>query len=415
MPDDGARGGLAVAEQPSSGRSGRAAVAAFLIDADSEAVLREGLLAAAPEGLIVHRVGSRGASAVLSRMPTPRVLIIDVTDEEQPLSFLAALSEVVEPDVRVLVVGDRQDVDLYRQLTRNLGVAEYLYKPLTAEVVARHFAPFLAQGAPAVAAPQQGGRVITITAACGGGGATTLAASLAWHLAVSMRRHTVLLDPDLNTGTAALLLGAKTGAGLRTMLEAPQRADELFVERIAQPAGDRLAVIAGEEKLTERIAAADGAVDRLLQMLRLRYNYVIADVPRTPQPVYRELLDQARQRVVVLRPTLAAVRDTLRLMALPPGPAQARRALLVLNQLGAPGTLTRHQVEEALQNRIDVAVPYVPRVLVPAATMGTPGAALQGRFRTAVSELAREVAAVSQQPPRGGFVARLLGRFGRGD
>jgi len=410
MPDDSAAKVAPAGPEAASGRSGRVQVLAFVTDADSEAVLRLGLLAAAPEDIIVHRGGSRTAIAAMGKMPTPRVLVVDVSGDEQPMSALSALSEVVEPDVRVLVIGDQQDVNLYRQLTRTLGVAEYLYKPLNAEVVAQHFGPFLAPTN--VAATQtQGGRVIAITGVCGGAGATTLGANLAWHLAVEAKRHTVLLDANLHTGTAAMLLGAKTGGGLRLALETPQRVDELFMERIAQPAMERLSVIAGEEKLTERPTVADGAAQRLLQGLRQRYNYVVADVPVTPLAWYGELLDQARQRVLVMEPTLQAARDMLRVLALPMGAQQTRQSLVVLNKLGAVGTMTRRQVEAALQRKVDVVFPFLPRVVNQAATMGTPAAASRTGFRTAIRDLAREVAAVTlPSETAGGRFGKLLGR-----
>ena len=44
------------------------------------------------------------------------------------------------------------------------------------------------------------------------------------------------------------------------------------------------------------------------------------------------------------------MRNTLRLLALPTGPGQVRRAVLVLNRVGQPGGLTRAQIEEALGN-----------------------------------------------------------------
>ena len=53
---------------------------------------------------------------------------------------------------------------------------------------------------------------------------------------------------------------------------------------------------------------------RLLEALRRRYNFIVADVPFAPVPVYRDLLDLVDQRVLVMEPTLAAVRDTLRLL-----------------------------------------------------------------------------------------------------
>jgi pilus assembly protein CpaE len=409
MPNDVAAQIAPAATPQASGRVGRTQVLAFVKDAETEAVLRQGLVAAAQEDIVVHRGDSRSAIAAMSKMATPRVLVVDISGDEQPMSALTALSEVVEPDVRVLVIGDRQDVDLYRQLTRTLGVGEYLYKPLNAEVVAQLFGPFVAPASVSTA-QLHGGRILAFTGVCGGAGATTLAANLAWYLATEAKRHTVLLDANLYTGTAAMLLAAKTGGGLRLALEAPERVDGVFMERIAQPAAERLVVIAGEEKLTERMTIAEGAVQRLLQGLRPRFNYVVADVPMAPLPWYGELLDQARQRVLVMEPTLQAVRDALRMVALPMGAQQVRRSLLVLNKIGAPGTMTPRQVEAALQLKIDVAIPFLPRVVNQAATMGTPAAVSRGGFRTAIGELAREVTTSSPVNTVTRRFARLFGR-----
>ncbi len=408
MPDAAIQ--VAPAGAPSaSGRGGRTEVLAFVQDAETEAALRIGLLGAAQEDIVVHRGDSRSALAAMNKMPTPRVLVVDISGDEQPMSALAALSEVVEPDVRVLVVGERQDVNLYRQLTRTLGVGEYLYKPLNAEVVAQIFGPFVTPVS-AANAQQQGGRILAFTSVCGGAGATTLAANLAWFLATEAKRHTVLLDANLYTGTAAMLLSAKTGGGLRLALETPDRIDGLFMERIAQPAAERLSVIAGEEKLTERLTITDGAVQRLLQGLRPRYNYVVADVPLAPFGWYGEVLDQARQRVLVMEPTLQAVRDALRAMALPMGAQQVRQPMLALNKVGAPGTMTLRQVEAALQRKVDAAIPFLPKMVNSAATMGTPAAASRGGFRNAIAELAQGVAASSAATESVGWFARLFAR-----
>lgn len=391
MPDDVS---LPVrVEEGASGRADRLALLAFVSDAETESVLRETLLELLPAGVDVRRGNVRTANVVLQKMPTPRTLIVDVSGEEQPLVQLGDLSQVVEPDVRVLVVGDREDVTFYRNVTRGLGVLEYLYKPLTRDMVARYFGPLITRQA----APQEnvhGGFVVTVTGARGGVGTTTIAAHLAWHYGVTLRQHTVLLDPDLHMGSAAILLDAKTSPGLRTALENPQRIDELFVERVAQPVSGRLSLLAGEEPLTEQPVFAAGAAERLLEALRRRYNLIVADVPFAPIQLNRDLLDAGKQRVVVLTPTLVAVRDALRLLVLPNGPMQARRAVVVLNRLGMPGGLTRKQVEDGLKMRVDIAIPDLPRRIGSAATMGEPANAMRGAFQNAIAMLAREVAAV---------------------
>ena len=362
---------------------------AFIADAESESILREGLSQAVPNGFEVRRGNVRNALVVLTKMATPRALIIDITGEAQPLALLSDLTHVVEPDVQVMIVGEREDVAFYRQITRNLGAAEYLYKPLAAEMVARHFGAQITNQPPSTGA--LGGRIVAVTGTRGGVGATTIAANLAWYLSQSSRRYTALLDADLQTGTAAMLLGAQAGPGLRSALEQPSRVDELFVERTAIPVADRLHILAGEEELTERPTYAAGAVDRLTALLRRRFNFVVADVPFSESLVSRDILELAHQRVLVMVPSLVSIRDTLRLLALPAGASQARRAVLVMNRLGMPGALTRRQVEDTLRMSVDVVIPDQPRPLANAENAGDPAAKIRGAFRTGIIDLAKQV------------------------
>ena len=79
---------------------------AFVTDADSELALREGMAELVPS-IQIKRSSIRQATALLRKMPSPEVLVVDITGEDAPLAALHDLSEVVEPSTRVLVVGDR--------------------------------------------------------------------------------------------------------------------------------------------------------------------------------------------------------------------------------------------------------------------------------------------------------------------
>jgi pilus assembly protein CpaE len=408
-PDDAILAEAPVAERE---RPDRPRVIAFVSDQETETALREGLMEAVPQGFEIRRGTVRVAMAALQNMPTPRVLIVDVSGEDQPLSALGELSDVVEPDVRVLVIGDREDLNFYRQMTHGLGVLEYLYQPLMRDMVARYFAPRIFSGTPTPDAVV-GGRVVTITGTRGGTGASTIAANLAWHFGVEARRHTVLLDADLHRGTAAMLLGSKIGPGLRTVLEAPDRIDELFVERAAQPVSKRLHVLAGEEKLTETVTYTQNAAERLLEALRRRYNFVVIDVPWSALPLHRDLLMMANHRVLVMDPTLTSVRDALRLMALPNGPKQPGRAVLVLNRENFPGGLNRRQLEEGLKMPPDVVIPDLPKVVGYAASMGEAAMAVRGGFRAGILQLAREVAFVRLLDSGAAGSTPVTGKTGR--
>lgn len=372
----------------------RAPLIAFVTDGESDAILRETLLTELGEGAEVRRGDVIAATRSLKRSATPHALVVDVTGVEQPLTALEELALVVEPDVRVLVIGERQDAAFYRQLTRGLGVLEYLYKPLSQEMVARHLLPYLRSGVTPRDMHLRGGRVITVTGVRGGVGATTIAANLAWHLGEEARRHTVLFDADLHGGAAALLLGARTTNGLRAALEHPDRVDELFVERTAQPAGERLHVLAAEEQPMEPVLAQPGAAARLIGMLRRRYNFVVVDLPARSAPGGREVLDMAHQRVLVTDPSLAGARELLRYAAIPNAPTQARRAVTVLNRAGQPGMLTEPQLQDALGETPDLVIPWLPKIVPAAADLGEAACQRRSPFRSAMLRLVQEVAAV---------------------
>jgi pilus assembly protein CpaE len=257
-------------------------------------------------------------------------------------------------------------------------------------MVGRHFAP-LVRGQWPEAERQTGGRLIAVTGARGGAGASVIAASLAWHLGMTARRHTMLLDADVHRGIAALLLDIQPGEGLRIALETPERIDTLLAERAAHPVADRLHVLSALEPLAHDIAYARGAADSLLAALCRRYNCVVADVPWLAEPFCRDLHRIAHHHVLVLTPTLPAVRDTLRMLAEPGRDTARQSTVIVLNRLGMPGGLKRAQVQEALRVPIDLAIPDQPRQVSTAVTLAEPAALRSSTFRSVIVELVKLV------------------------
>jgi pilus assembly protein CpaE len=399
-----------------SARSSRPTIIAFVTDAATATAVSDGVMDVIPGEADVRRGGIRAAIVAMQTTASPSILIVDVSGEDQPFEALAELANVVEPDVCVLVIGEVDSVELYRKITRGLGAHDYLPRPITADKISRHVA--------AVSVGQtssgdvQGGGLVIFTGVRGGVGTTTLAVNLAGHLGVTLRRHTVLLDPDLNSGDASFMLNVSPGPGLRTALEAPERIDTLLAERAAQPAAERLHVLAGEDVPGDRPVYSPGGLSQLIAALRRRYNFIVADVPPRQDRLMLDLLEEPHQRVLVMAPTLASVRATLRLVP-PSGSAdKAKRPIVVLNRVGMPGGMGRRDIEHALGFKVDVAIPDQPRKVAAAALMGE--LAMDGRsgIRGGVIELARHIGSgVSLMPGPGttpvakrGLVGRLFRR-----
>jgi pilus assembly protein CpaE len=194
------------------------------------------------------------------------------------------------------------------------------------------------------------------------------------------------------------MLGEQPGGGLREALENPSRVDKLFAERSAPAISDRLHLLAAEEPLDEVVVPAEGAVRHLTSLLCNRFNFVVTDLPAFPTPLNQELSALAHVRVLVMDATLPSLRDALRHIAMPRGPRQAARPIVVLNRLGLAGSLTRKQVAEGLGGDVDVVIDWLPRQMKTAMTMGQAGVHRRGPFQTAIAQLANEIQPQRSEP-----------------
>src|SRR5947209_3245683 len=74
--------------------------------------------------------GMMAAVQVFQSQPTPNVLLVESNSQrDMMLAELAQLAQVCGPSTKVIVIGQLNDVVLYRELIRQ-GVSEYLVTPL---------------------------------------------------------------------------------------------------------------------------------------------------------------------------------------------------------------------------------------------------------------------------------------------
>src|SRR3954470_10663548 len=203
-------------------------IVCFVNDELSAAALRKGL-----EGsnLSVRRGTIRNAIRMLETDSELFALVTDISGIDDPFTELERLSSVCPPDVRVALIGESREITFYRELLE-LGVSEYLPRPLTRDLVLDQLRPKLL-GDVAPGPTDRGGHVISICGAQGGAGATSIAINLAIQLAETTKAKVALLDLHLQGGETAVMLGVRPGPGLRIALENPMRADTLFLERAA--------------------------------------------------------------------------------------------------------------------------------------------------------------------------------------
>lgn len=386
---------------------GRRSFVAFVSEVASEDVLRSGLvdLVANPQ---VRQGGIRAAIKSFEKEESPRTLLVDVSASNDPIAELDALAGVCAPDTKVLVVGERTDIDFYREITRHLGADEYVAKPLTRDKVATLLGPYLAGDAPDVAGTR-GGRVVCVCGVRGGVGATTVAVNLAQHVADTTRSHVAILDLHLRGGHVAMMSGVKPASALRHALENPQVVDGLFLERVSVSSSERVRVFAADEPFDADPRPTPDGVAKVIELLRQRFNVIIVDMPIPPSLADRQALAVARQTLLVFAPDMASLRDVERAKKMASTLTGAGRTLLVLNRSNMAGALKPAIINEALSSRPDVVIPDMPKQISRAGNLGRAALNDSAALRRALAPLTQEVSGIRQRKT-GGLFARLFSK-----
>jgi len=372
---------------PISGASptGEAATAiAYLLDADSEGVVRNSFVDLGFTEMHVRHGGIDTAIEELARHGWPRFLIVDISGISDPLPRINRLAEISDPETEVIVVGDRNDIVLYREL-KAAGVAEYFYKPLIGGLLNR---ALVGDGA-AIARSSRSGKLVFVLGVRGGVGATTIATNLAWYFAEARQRKVLLLDLDLHAGDAALQFDAQPGHGLREALDDPRRIDELFLERGVVSVTSHLGLLAGLEPLSYRVAPNEDAVMQLLQKVLAHFRYVVIDLPGEIALSLPNVLHMPSTLLLVSDGSITAIREVGRWRELV-GPNTPERTLLhVLNKENAEGALPTEEMLRVIPAP-DAAIRW-DREIMRAAALGTKAMQKCSAVRNGMAALSRRL------------------------
>jgi pilus assembly protein CpaE len=370
-------------------------VQAFVNDQESEGVVRQAIADLAIETASIMAGDVTTATALLSKQPSPRLLIVDISGARDQLTSILELAEVCEPGVGVVAIGDSNDISLYRQL-KNAGVAEYFFKPLIRDQLSRTCSDVLNDrlDQPSLFS----GKLVFMLGVRGGVGTTTLATSAAWHMSEMRQRWTMLLDLDLQGGDAALLFDVAAGQALREAFERPDRVDKLFLERGAIHVNNRLNLLASLEPLGSTVEGSEDALRNLLELLLRRYRLVIVDIPAAIAVHLPQIIQMPSTCALVGSASLASARDMGRWREHIGPNTQERRTLQVLNRISSHGGLSDAEFSRACGKAPDVVIQH-DRELAASANLGVREMRKCALFRSGVTHVLQEITGEPMEKP----------------
>ncbi len=312
--------------------------------------------------------GIQKAAEYFRSQNTPNLVILEsLKGGESLMEGLNNLAEVCDPSTRVVVVGHINDIRLYRDLI-DKGVSEYLITPRSPVTIINTISSlYVDPSAPPI------GRNIAFVGARGGVGSSTICHNVAWAIAENFKSNAVLMDLDLPFGTASLDLEQDPSQGLAEALAAPERLDDVLLDRLLQKVSDRLSLFAAPNLLDREYSMPDSAYETVLDIVRTTAPNIIIDVPHVWNGWARYVLQSADEIVITATPDLASFRNAKNIVeALAVHRANDAAPTLILNQVNVPKRIEvpAEQFKEALGFGPSVIIDWDPQLFGNASANG---------------------------------------------
>ena len=260
--------------------------------------------------LTIHMGGVSKAVDQFQSASTPNLIILETAAGGLDIfAQLGQLAEVCDPSTKVVIIGQVNDIVLYRELIKQ-GISEYIVRPNSPLQIIKTIADlYVDPSAPPI------GRTIAFVGARGGAGSSTIAHNVGWCTAEEYKSDTVILDLDLPFGTASLDFDQEASAGLVEALTSPERLDDVLLERLLQKHTDHLSLFTAPSMLDrDFVDLDDQAFESVIDIVRGVAPTIVVDVPHIWTNWSKRILTSADEIVVVATPDYASFRNAKNLI-----------------------------------------------------------------------------------------------------
>ena len=202
------------------------------------------------------------------------VVLIDLdSDPEYALDLVESIS--IRGLATTMVFSTRTDQELLLRCMR-AGAREFLTLPFDAGVMAEALVRASALRSASQPPKKAGGSLLVFLSAKGGSGVTTLACNFAVSLAQESKKRTLLIDLNLPLGDAAINLGIQAEYSTVNALQNYSRLDGNFLSTLLVQHDSGLFVLSAPSELAPT-HVSDEAIDKLLEVARQDFDYVVVD------------------------------------------------------------------------------------------------------------------------------------------
>ena len=367
---------------------------------------------------VVGSVGTGREALRAAQETRPDIIIMDINMPD--MDGIQATSEItkVVPTAGVIMMSVNNDADYLRRAMQ-AGARNFLTKPIdpdelynTIRAVYRSYdairqqqrimmdIPMDARAPIKAAASGDGeirpGHVIVVYSPQGGAGCTTIATNLASGL-MKKNIKVLLVDSDLQFGDVGVFLKVQSQSTLLDLVSKVDDLDTDFFDSVVSNHESGLKILLGPQRpeFAEEVESNPTSVARIIEKIANGYDFIVVDTGRHLDETLLSLTDIATRIVMVLTPTLSAVKNVKFMLDLfdklnyPP-----EKVSLVLNRVEDERnrnrvTLATESIEKFLKRPVDARIPDNQPAILSAVMKGVPAVAVPktDRSKPPVKEL----------------------------
>jgi len=349
-------------------------------------------------------------------------IAIDSDDEDDLARISGIITEAKNRGIRVILIAEEVSPIALHQLLR-LGADDFVPYPLPEgslhEAIERLGQSELPPELPAHAAPPSfkptGGRngaVLAVHGLAGGVGATTFAVNLAWELAnpETSKKNPVtpprvcILDFDFQYGSVATYLDLPRREVIFELLSDTAQMDADSFSQALLTFNDKLHVLTAPSDMLPLDIVSGEDIERLIEMARTNFDYVVIDMPKTVVSWTETVLNQAHVYLALLELDMRSAQNALRMIrALKAEGLATEKLRYILNR--APkftdlnGKSRVKRLAESLDIAIEVQLSDCGKLVTQANDHGLPLAlsAAKAALRRDIQKIAQSVIERNQQ------------------
>lgn len=336
-------------------------------------------------------------------------IAMDAEDEDILPTISSVIATAKAAKIKVILIAEDVSPTALHQLLRE-GGDEFVPYPLPENELARAIERVLTAEDPVETEESDGkfkasgnhsGVIIPVHGIAGGAGATMLAVNLAWELANIDKKNDTkvcLIDLDFQFGTASTYLDLPRREAVLEMLTDTEAMDSDAFNQALLTYEDKLHVLTSPTDMIPLDMITPEDIDRVLEMARVNFDYVVVDMPTTMVEWSQTVLEKSHVYFALIELDMRSAQNTLRLKrALQSEDLPFEKLRFVLNR--APGFADLNgksrvkRLSESLGISIEILLPDGGKPVAQSADHGSPMAAsiAKNPLRKEIVKLAKTV------------------------